>query len=574
MYNYRKKNIIIIAMICMVMFMSLGYALLLTTLNVKGTSDITGEWDISITEITSNAIGNAYNIVDPAYSDTTMTFNVGVKVPGDKMVFNVTVTNGGNIDAKLASIDATVSGSNVITYKIEGINNDDVLAGGTSKTFTISTEFDINATTIPIEPVKDLTVTLNYVQYDDEKLNQSAPVINNINTLAAAIKNNNAAQSDSSINFGAISSDTNGKGLYYTNQNTQNGGTAYYFRGAVDNNYVVFGKEYVAGRCTYNGEPVYRYSAGMLNDITDEATCKVSSVCTFTTSSYAGKHFVYSGLQESTCITAGPGMTGSWTNTSATWTEGTYDILWRIVRINEDGSIRLIKEESLGNVAYHSQNLHSVSTGYMYGTSYENPTNDNNSTIKTYLDSWYEANLKTNYSSYLADAGFCNDRDIPTLNSVAASQQLNAGYDRLVTNKRPMFKCGNTSRDLFTTESASFGNKALTYPIGLLTADEASYAGYVFNVTNTSTYLNNNTNFWTMTPAWSGTMPSDMFKINGSTNVSSASGGGKVNSMYCHGTNETSILKVRPVINILGYLKVTNPSDDGTKDNPYVIKTN
>ena len=56
--------------------------------------------------------------------------------------------------------------------------------------------------------------------------------------LFSIIKEN--AKSDNGINFGQISSDTNGNGLYIRNGTQSNTYPIYYYRGAVDNNNVIF----------------------------------------------------------------------------------------------------------------------------------------------------------------------------------------------------------------------------------------------------------------------------------------------------------------------------------------------
>ena len=179
MYGYRKKNIIMVVMIVAVLLMAVGYALLSTTFNISGTSDLTGSWGVKITNVTYQAVGKAYNISDPTFTDTTVKFNVGVKVPGDKMTFSVTVQNFGNIDALLMDIDANAVGTESIIYNIDGINSQEILSAGQSKTFTVSTYFDINATELPTITTKDLTVKLNYVQYDEQILNPIPPVVDN-----------------------------------------------------------------------------------------------------------------------------------------------------------------------------------------------------------------------------------------------------------------------------------------------------------------------------------------------------------------------------------------------------------
>lgn len=160
----KKKTMIIIIMCVMILLMGTGYAILSTQLHINGTSNIDSSWNILITNVTSSATGRAYNISAPTYTATTMTFNVGVKEPGDKMTFTVTVKNNGNVDAILDNIEIINNGSDAIKYSISGIQAKNKLAAGASKTFTVITEFDVSATSLPDTPVKEATIKLNYIQ--------------------------------------------------------------------------------------------------------------------------------------------------------------------------------------------------------------------------------------------------------------------------------------------------------------------------------------------------------------------------------------------------------------------------
>ena len=77
---------------------------------------------------------------------------------------------------------------------------------------------------------------------------------------------------------------------------------------------------------------------------------------------------------------------------------------WRIIRTNEDGSVRMLYSGTshnttsgyIGTSAYNSSYSNPMYAGYMYGTSgslANNRTNTNDSTIKTAIDTWYENNI-------------------------------------------------------------------------------------------------------------------------------------------------------------------------------------
>ncbi|MGN1001001.1 MAG: hypothetical protein ACI4OG_03595, partial [Bacilli bacterium] len=244
--------------------------------------------------------------------------------------------------------------------------------------------------------------------------------------------------------------------------------------------------------------------------------------------------------------------------------------LWRVVRINEDGSTRLITENTVGSSAFNSTDDDNAYVGYMYGTAssttYEaTHANTNNSTIKTYLDNWYQENLLS-YTSYMSvDAGFCNDRSMATTANTWETNDTALGYgtnrtyygasNRLSNTKQPQFACFQTN-DLFTTSTSSKGNKALTYPIGLITVDELMYAGIAdFRDEINTSYVANNTFSWTMSPSDGG---------------SSGTVWGLPTVGYLGGGNMDSNCGVRPVINLASYVEIT--SGDGTIDNPYIVK--
>ena len=143
----------------------------------------------------------------------------------------------------------------------------------------------------------------------------------------------------------------------------------------------------------------------------------------------------------------------------------------------------------------------------------DNSSNSTNSAAKTAIDTWYQANM-TDYTSQLEDTVFCNDRsydisgtgwDKDTSNIVdnATKALIFNGAKRLLsdftTNTTPTLVCQNAN-DKFTV-SSNKGNGALTYPVGLITADEIIYAGADGKYSsNTSFYLYNRYTNWALSP--------------------------------------------------------------------------
>ena len=196
---------------------------------------------------------------------------------------------------------------------------------------------------------------------------------------------------------------------------------------------------------------------------------------------------------------------------------------WRIIRTNYDGSIRLLYSGTshdttsgyIGTSAFNTTYKDPMYVGYMYGTSgsqVNNRTNTNNSTIKTYIDNWYKNNLSS-YSKYIStEAVYCNDRELAPGSTYSTSTSSSFKYaptERLYTNKTPTYNCANI-KDAF---SGSNAEAKLTYPIGLMTADEVSFAGGVYNTKAETWYYKNSAGesitgsdwWWLLSPDnWNG----------------------------------------------------------------------
>ena len=255
-------------------------------------------------------------------------------------------------------------------------------------------------------------------------------------------------------------------------------GTSYYFRGAVDNNWVKYGK----------------YTKDMYN-----------------------------------CNNGTTSATDTGNSCTKIASNGD-DIYWRIIRINGDGSIRMIysgvtpptestkviktEDTSLGNSPFNANRDKAEYVGYMY-TLGQQHGNSTDSTIKTYLDNWYANYTDLNKTgTKITDQIYCNDRTASTSdvaysptnyttltswNSTETTYYYGA-YGRIVKDNNPTLTCAVDS-DRFTVNKINGkGNSALTYPIGLITIDELEMAGNNWSESNTSYYLHTGAYYWAGSP--------------------------------------------------------------------------
>ena len=135
-------------------------------------------------------------------------------------------------------------------------------------------------------------------------------------------------------------------------------------------------------------------------------------------------------------------------------------------------------------------------------------TNTTDSKIKQTIDTWYSQNM-TSYTEKLEDTIWCNDRTL--YSGSLAGKDVDAGtgssyfsaYNRIYTKSSPSVECPNESRDGFTVSTSFGGNGKLTYPVGLLTADEVMLAGgRRYGYSNSSYYLYTGQKYWTMSPSY------------------------------------------------------------------------
>ena len=264
---------------------------------------------------------------------------------------------------------------------------------------------------------------------------------------------------------------------------------------------------------------------------------------------------------------------------------------WRVVRINGDGSIKLVlnndntsktvnpcssaNNSSSAAFARYSGTTYTsaFNTGYndnaymgfMYGVAGSSDyasthANTKKSTILKNLELWYTNNLAS-YESKLADTIWCNDKSTVRGGlGYGTNATSYAAGNRIYDTGQPTLICPNDNNggklSKFTVNDTTNGNGNLTYKIGLLTADELAYAGYAAGFKNTTTYLQENAtdDFW-----WS----------------LSPSGFDGYSGLYC-GPDSSSLgvsdagyrRAVRPAISLVSSIEVTG---SGTSENPYKV---
>ncbi len=276
---------------------------------------------------------------------------------------------------------------------------------------------------------------------------------------------------------------------------------------------------------------------------------------------------------------------------------------WRIIRVNGDGSVKMIYSGVTAPV--ESQKVVMTGTGTQISSSVFNPNYNSaeyvgymytlgsqhglgsSSNIKTVLETWYETNiLDKGYNDLVADTAYCGDRTAYTVSGTLASPiftessgigsavqnfgatkriggyltTINSFY--LPTNIEPSFTCP-IKEDKYTVEDVTNGNGSTTYPVSLITADEASAAGLRYYMADgssdtTGNYLYTGSYYWALSPS---------MLYSGYANVYSIYSTGNLGTYNSYGVSRTGGA-VRPAVSLKSDILV---SGSGEWNDPYMV---
>ncbi len=392
--------------------------------------------------------------------------------------------------------------------------------------------------------------------------------------------------------FSVPFTETNINTLYKATEQigTSDSKDVYYFAGDAKNNWVKFGG-YSIGTCAVGNDQLIYIAdpTDIQNPIRQQVTkeqCLSGRVCKvqMLKNNVVSEEMSAIIDNEQSCTTLANTLKQQVPDTEGVDVIGTYTYLnteyheqdskefyWRIIRTNHDGSIRLLyhgdspetTETHIGESAFVSAT--NTSEPYVFGfkNGQDNSTlagsreNTVDSDIKLYLDDWYSYELSS-YTKYLSnDAVYCNDRELITEGGYVFK------FNERRKNTSPTYNCTNMS-DAFSVNNTE---AKLTYPVGLITADEMEYIGKNDIESTNKSYswfyknsLGNNVitkSMWTITPNFFQSDAKLMYVVNsdGITGENMAS-------------SNASFL-VRPVTSLKSCVKLRG--GNGSATNPYTI---
>ena len=167
MVDKKKKKMVITTLVCVLVFMAVGYALLTQAIKVGVEGTLNGVWDVYISDIKlKNSTGRAQEVNPASVSNkVNANFEVDLYMPGDSVEYEVTVKNDGNIDATLRTVTTNATNINEDIRFTHTIKQGEVLKKESETKFTFKIVFDERATTLPTnsDPI-EVTMKLDYLQ--------------------------------------------------------------------------------------------------------------------------------------------------------------------------------------------------------------------------------------------------------------------------------------------------------------------------------------------------------------------------------------------------------------------------
>ena len=374
------------------------------------------------------------------FTDTEVLSMDGI-IPGQAVTKTFTVENRGDVEIEYTIDIANLTNTFVNKELVYSLTSTNGGATATRKAIP-TTSGTLETATIAPGVTQTYTMTVLFKETGSNQnsnmgaifggvlqINSNGQYTTPLPTLTEKILADNNEQSDAGISFGSTSAADGTNGLYYTSDTskTENGEVVYYYRGAVTNNYVVFG-----------------------------------------------------------------------------------NYCWRIVRTVEDGSVRLRyggtpTQNGETYTCPQTGTAVSIASSQVYNEDYDDKSyvNYKTSDIRTVVENWYRDNIwkngqNTKVTNLIADTPYCNDMSerVDSYGDISfgALDRLDAIYPS------PQYKC------LSSTYGYTVAKGDLTYPVGLLTADEVAYAGGVVSKGNTSYYLYTGEAYWTMSPFFFNTV--------------------------------------------------------------------
>lgn len=567
-FNARQKFrfIVLVSFIVVLSVFSVGYASLATIANIDGDviiSKYTGR--LRIISIALNSIDSSSSeLYSPTFYSTTASFGIKLGSLNSKISYKVTIVNESNNEKMFKGINSSVYDNSDIEYSISGLEVGNVLSPGESVDVIITFSYNSSLTMVPNNS------QLGAVLLFDFSNDSFVPLEGTIDTLTADFSTGDTYgtfnvsvtnPNDVDVNFSLVLGNAQLL-LYDGNGNKEK---------ITDN----IGPNETKNYTIYISERDNTISDSLtittpLNIVTNSPESTTSVITDMITIRLPNKA-KYVILDDNKIVTNPPNFAGVQTDSGLFKSEDGMEggtiyfyrgavnnnyvkyagMYWRILQLDDYMNVRLILDSDIG-----------TTTGWQSSESITDfddalsKVDYDNSLVKPIVENWYNEKIASNpvYLSLVRESKFCLDMSYEKMTSSGSKNEVYyfGSYGRVgmdTGNYAPIFTC--------PTEYLR------TYNIGIIGADEVSFAGGYFNNINSNFFLKNSNvtvDTWSISPSyWDEALGAGMFVLEANGRLSD----------WTSSQTLTTARGIRPVITLDGSLIIDG---DGTYTNPYVFQ--
>ena len=561
-----NKQLTTTFILCSLLLIGVIYAILQANLQINGTAKIQANtWDIHFDNIQVNensvsiGAGDSAATIDPE-NNCKVDFEVTLSLPGDFYEFTIDVVNSGTIDGMIGELNKTLKVNNEtvsetpnyldysVTYSdgVE-IEQNHKINAGTTETYLVRLEFKTDIEELPQAATITTSLEPQYLQADSTAIKRAHLLYD---VFKGEVDNNSGLVHEYTDEHKDSFSRVGTKKIYhwYATNNT-NADTI------LDKWNVIFGgfcwqmirtTDTGGIKLIYNGIP----NNGKCNNTGEDQQIGKSQFNS-NDNSLGLIGYMYNSSSLLYSISGSP-ASGSIFGYDVDYSNGVYTLV--DTSTSSDGHHYTCNstEETCTTVRfYHYMGYYiTLANGMKAEDAFEgmissNDVNHDNSTIKTYIDSWYQNNL-IQYSDKLEETIFCFNRSISDYGNW--DKNTNLSYNQVSFIGTTSILCSNITDQFSTSTSLA----KLDYSVGLMTRLEMLLLHHKKLVISGEDY-------WAFHPVEYSSYFSRIRGVSSNDDLS-----------YNGGTRPTASYEVRPAVSLKP--GTTCQLGDGSKDNPFIIE--
>lgn len=546
-----------------ILLYTVGYSLITGSVSFSGNAIVkayTGR--VRVTSVLVEDMNGGFERVSSYFYSTVVSKEIQLPELDSTITYRITIANETDQDKMFKGIIENVYSNTNILYTYSGLVEGNVLSPGEEVSVLLTFSYSDDLTMVPND--ETLKCLLNFSFSDDSFLNLVTSIDNvladfsedvDYGTFSVEVTNPN----DVDVQFRFYLGNTELR-LYDDNDVE---GASYVIGANETKTYMLYISERVN---TTSDSLTIVTPLNLSTDLPENTTTVVTDMITIRLPNKA-KYVI---LDDNTIVTNPPIFTGTHTDSglykSDSGLEGGVvyyyrgDVsnnyvsyagyTWRILQLDDHTNVRLILEGSIGSSGWvNSDDVSSLSSAIKI-------LDYDNGLVKLILEEWYKTNIESNsdYLSLIRESKFCLDMSYET--------RISSGSSNLTYYFGPYIRVGIDSAN-YNPEFTCDEKYLRSYSIGMIGADEISYAGGYFNTVNYSFFLRTNNvtiDTWSISPSYyDPTLErAGMFLLTSQGN-------------FCDWTSQqtlTTARGIRPVITLDGSLII---SGDGTKTSPYIF---